>query len=760
MAEQRIQIKVEVDKGGNIQLKSLEKGFENIKLTAKQAGQAAKQLGVDISKIKSTGNIDVAANSFNKLGRSIAGASAASGGATASVLEFGRVISDAPYGIRGVANNLQQLASNFAFMAKQAGGAGAALKAMGSALMGPLGILVAFQAVIAALDYFSANMKKTENQMAKFSAEGITTNVTKLYILKDALNDNNVALEDKISLLKKAGTEFDELNGFIADGTINMGAFNKTVDKMILKMSEVAFAKAVLAETQEITQELVRTIVKGGEADFLDKAGALFNPFVKSGQDVATKRLAINVNKIEEQRQKLLDIMKTDAGSIKGIFAELIFGKEDKSGSGERTKMLKQQLLDFSKLILDSYKKQALMLEENEIKKMELSQDYERQELKRRRDAFLKRQEKRKDDFIKRAKNKEEVAQANEVWRKTQEQAEQQYQQALTAIGVKHTAQRHVKMLELERKFAEELVNSRLAQAQANQGRLDSLRAGTGAGRLNRPMSAVGAEDVEGQNEAFRARMEAEQQNFEDDLERKKQNLLNEGFELMEIERMLQGERHAFQMTQAEQEIELERNKIEAKRQMNLEYASWAQGLGDIFAGIAGENKALATAALILQKGSAIANVIVDTQAANAKITANMLAEQAAFNASAAATSLVAPPLSAGFKAMAVKAGVLGKTRILKNNIGAGISIAKIAATTLQSRSAGGGGGGGGAAGGGAPSREFDFNLVGSTGVNQLAQGVGSQFNQNPVQAYVVSSQMTSQQQLDHTIQTQASLGD
>ena len=758
MADQQINIKVQVDKTGNIQLKSLEKGFENIKLTAKQASQAAKQLGVDISQIKSSGNIDVAANSFNKLGRSIAGASAASGGATASVLEFGRVISDAPYGIRGVANNLQQLASNFAFMAKQAGGAGAALKAMGSALMGPLGILVAFQAVIAALDYFSANMKKTENQMAKFSAEGITTNVTKLYILKDALNDNNVALEDKISLLKKAGTEFDELNGFIANGTINMSAFNKTVDKMILKMSEVAFAKAVLAETQEITQELVKTIVKGGEADFLDKAGAFFNPFTSSGQDAAAKKLAINVNKIEEQRQKLLDIMKTDAGSIKGIFAELIFGKETKSG--ESTKMLKQQLLDFSKLILDSYKKQALMLEENELKQMDIKQSYERDELKRRKDMFLKRQKQRYDDFIKKAKTDKEKAQATKVWQDSQIQAEEEYQEGLTALGVKHAAERHVKMLELERKFAEELVNSRLAQAQANQGRVDALRAGTSAGRLNKPMSAVGAEDIEGQNEAFRARMEAEQQNFEDDLERKKQNLLNEGFSLLEIEMMIQGERHAFQMSQAEQEIELERNKIEAKRQMNLEYASWAKGLGDIFAGIAGENKALATAALVLQKGSAIANVIVDTQAANAKITANMLAEQGAYNAAAATTSLVAPPLSAGFKAMSVKAGVLGKTRILKNNIGAGLSIAKIAATTLQSRSAGGSGGGGAAGGGGAPSREFDFNLVGSTGVNQLAQGVGAQFEQGPVQAYVVSSQMTSQQQLDHTIQTQASLGD
>jgi hypothetical protein len=139
-----------------------------------------------------------------------------------------------------------------------------------------------------------------------------------------------------------------------------------------------------------------------------------------------------------------------------------------------------------------------------------------------------------------------------------------------------------------------------------------------------------------------------------------------------------------------------------------------------------------------------------------------MLTEQGAYQAAAAGfTAMGNYAASATALKKSVVAGVLGKKRILKNNIGAGISIAKIAATTLQSRGSGGGGaGGGGEAGGGAPSREFDFNLVGSTGVNQLAQGVGAQFSQQPIQAYVVSSQMTSQQQLDHTIQTQASIGD
>ena len=438
-----------------------------------------------------------------------------------------------------------------------------------------------------------------------------------------------------------------------------------------------------------------------------------------------------------------------------------LFTMKTEGGFGRTKAILKQQLLDLSKIILDAYRKENLLLEENELEQMKIKQKYEREEIGRRRDMFLERQKQRYDDFMKKAKTDEQRAQATKVWQDSQIQADSEYYEALSALGIKHTAEKHVKMLELERNFAEELVNQRLARIKADESRLASLRAGTKAGALNRPMSAVGAEDIEGQNEMARARMEAEQANFEDDLERKKQNLINEGHSLLEVEQMVAGERHAFQMSQAEQEIELERNKIEAKRNINKEYISWFAGLGSIMKGIAGDNEDLATAALVLEKGSAIANVIVSTQAANAKIGANMLAEQSAFKASAAATSLVMPKLAATFTKMAISAGVLGKKRILKNNIGAGISIAKIAATTLQSRGAGGGGaGGGGEAGGGAPSREFDFNLVGSTGVNQLAQGVGAQFSQQPIQAYVVSSQMTSQQQLDHTIQTQASIGD
>lgn len=58
--------------------------------------------------------------------------------------------------------------------------------------------------------------------------------------------------------------------------------------------------------------------------------------------------------------------------------------------------------------------------------------------------------------------------------------------------------------------------------------------------------------------------------------------------------------------------------------------------------------------------------------------------------------------------------------------------------------------------GGGSPAPAPQFNVVGNTGVNQLAQTLGSQ---QPIQAFVVANQVTSQQALDRNILNNASIG-
>ena len=66
--------------------------------------------------------------------------------------------------------------------------------------------------------------------------------------------------------------------------------------------------------------------------------------------------------------------------------------------------------------------------------------------------------------------------------------------------------------------------------------------------------------------------------------------------------------------------------------------------------------------------------------------------------------------------------------------------------------------GSGGGSGSGRGDRSFDFNLAGASRENQLAQTLQGRFDQ-PLQAYVVSRDISNQQQLDEDIRNNASFG-
>ena len=88
----------------------------------------------------------------------------------------------------------------------------------------------------------------------------------------------------------------------------------------------------------------------------------------------------------------------------------------------------------------------------------------------------------------------------------------------------------------------------------------------------------------------------------------------------------------------------------------------------------------------------------------------------------------------------------------IRGGIAAGLSVAgglvavkNIASQKFEGASlSGGGGGGGGSMGGGGAPTAPNFNIVGNSGINQLAE-LGGQ----PIQAYVVSGEVTSAQALD-----------
>jgi hypothetical protein len=142
--------------------------------------------------------------------------------------------------------------------------------------------------------------------------------------------------------------------------------------------------------------------------------------------------------------------------------------------------------------------------------------------------------------------------------------------------------------------------------------------------------------------------------------------------------------------------------------------------------GLFEKSKGVQKAAVIAESAIGIAKMIISNKLANAGALAT---PQAIATSGAAAAPVIA-----------------------LNNISTGIGIAaNIAATAKALKSLGGGSapsapadGGGGGGGGGGASTTPQFNTIGSSGVNQLAQ-----LQQQPVQAYVVSGDVTSAQSLD-----------
>jgi hypothetical protein len=183
----------------------------------------------------------------------------------------------------------------------------------------------------------------------------------------------------------------------------------------------------------------------------------------------------------------------------------------------------------------------------------------------------------------------------------------------------------------------------------------------------------------------------------------------------------------------ADKKIEIEKTLADTKKQIrDADFANAQAGINLISSLFEG-NKKVQAAALIAQNAVAIAKTIIETKAAN----------QAA-RASGTALSIA----TAGASVAAAEA------LILRNNIGAGISIAGIVAATGKGLSAlkaggspsGGGnlneGGGGGSGAGSVISA--NFNVVGNSGINQLGQ-----LQQKPMKAYVVSGDVTTAQALD-----------
>jgi len=143
---------------------------------------------------------------LNALGKSFANTSTASfdkfrvsaGAASGSAIAFNRVIQDAPFGIIGVANNIQQLAEQFSALRATSGSTGVAVKSFFTSLISPANLaILAVSAVTAALTAYALSAEQTKSPLEE---------------LKQAQDDFNKSLKDTNAILAQ-----DLLNKLLKD---------------------------------------------------------------------------------------------------------------------------------------------------------------------------------------------------------------------------------------------------------------------------------------------------------------------------------------------------------------------------------------------------------------------------------------------------------------------------------------------------------------------------------------------------------------
>ena len=344
MADEKIIFKVIVDDEGNVtQLKATEKGFQDIDLTVKNASKSAQKLNNEISKTGSGVNlksIKLTTKEYDKLAKTQSQLKNATGGATSAAMELGRVVSDAPYGIRGMANNITQLVSQLGYQAAATNvatgttyGYVGALKAMWTAMMGPLGVVLAITTVISAFDFLYGANKKTETSTSdlKQEFEGFAE------VLR---NDVNASIEDYIELIKnknkldktvnKASERYLEIEEEIASAKKNRAILEDFQAKQI----------ALHGKASEITARDIIKLTKR-ENDLLAERKKLF---LETGE---------SINKLKEANDKYKESTKEEKqeetvvrGSVKWYKKLISARKQDRDDFSTTSKEYKKYTIE------------------------------------------------------------------------------------------------------------------------------------------------------------------------------------------------------------------------------------------------------------------------------------------------------------------------------------------------------------------------------------------------------------------------------
>ena len=338
-----------------------------------------KTIIIDIKGKEAKIQVDGVQKSFKELNHELnrmqtgaQGASAATGAASATVLELGRAVSDSNYGIRGMANNLSQLATNFIYTTKQAGTLLGGLKNIGQALMGPLGVILLFQGAIAMLERWSMTTEKATEvteDLNNVLAGAAGSAATNLKVLRDTLKKNMLTQQEANDAVREANKEYKGLNLRLDENYQLTEDSVYAIDVKILALERLAKAQALQSKLSEKYGELLELEAKQIELDVkaqedleeqnkkvsesYDESGKSLGRYSSDYGDYNSKVIvaATNSRKAADENKKLIEELGEEIegllkiGGDQGLISEMFKGKDGKGG--KKAKEILEKEFDF-----------------------------------------------------------------------------------------------------------------------------------------------------------------------------------------------------------------------------------------------------------------------------------------------------------------------------------------------------------------------------------------------------------------------------
>jgi hypothetical protein len=627
----------------------------------------------------------------------------ATGLAGATITELGRTVSDLNYGFPAVANNISQLGSLFTILTTKAGGAKGAFQLIKQEMSGPLGILFAFQVGITLLEAFSKGFFDTGKEASKASEE--------LKKLKGELASNIVVanqyvkiLEDTNTSERKRASVIEELKDLVPSLKDEDFKYGQQLDIVKQKIIDYSIAQASRIEIDKLVEE---------------------------NSELLAKRRKINIiNEIKDEEEK--------AKAIRKFAEENDFSQKLIAGSfGVQGKLIKKTDEELSKSF-ENRSKTTIEESDKILQKInELSNGFEFGYVKEKKASKL-----RKDFIAKELSFADDILKSQDKVNKkiTKSQfvrleQEEELQKKLARIKFDEYKERELARANAikdpkDRAKAVEKANEAIARSQTSLSQYEiQLTKETQDKKTQIIADAIVKQfDLATQLNAkereavlgFEASMATNELDKIDAEKRLEEERLKNKLDALDIEKQKRIENEEFYgdlLIKEEQAVNAsERQKTKFKEKEEKTKLAIANQVSQAIIGIAGEGSAIG-------KAVAVAMAIMNTKEA---ITA----------------ALGAKPYGPWNIAQAVATGVFGMQQ-----------VREIMSTKLPV-GAGGGGGGATSVSVAAP----DFNVVGQGAGSQLAGVVGASFGE-PIKAYVLSSDVTSAQEMDRKIDSTATIG-